>query len=177
MSQKTPIVQAQTPPTLPMSPPVPPKPAAYQPQALLINTDTETLSNHPSEQLVDLTPTTSAAPSSFADDPASLTPNETHDRQTSPANSYWSVNEWAMQHSGPAAFYSPPQSEAVGPAPNDLERAMSEMMEGSQAGSGEHASQAGTEDMDVLSDDDGPGISTPGSWTDVGSQVSEDLYS
>lgn len=45
--------------------------------------------------------------------------------------------------------------------------------EGSQADTGEHASQMGSEDLDVISED-GRGINTPGSWTEVGSQVSED---
>ena len=48
---------------------------------------------------------------------------------------------------------------------------------GSIAGDGERVSQMGSVgggwDSDM--DDDGPGISTPGSWTDVGSTVSEDL--
>lgn len=198
-------------PTLPApsiaSPPLPPKPAAYQPQALFINTtqskpanenETETISNHPSEDpLLNLTPTTSAAPSSFADDLASLTPNSTHPNgqpaaASSPSSpspsqqqSYWSVNEWAQQHSGPAAFYSPPpQSEAGAALPaGELERAMSEMMmsdseRGSLAGDdGERVSQMGSVagGWDSDADDDGPGISTPGSWTDVGSTVSEEL--
>ena len=204
-------------PTLPTSPfaspPLPPKPAAYQPQALFINTqhspedESGPLSQHPSDHSVNLTPITSVAPSSFADDLASLTPNSTHPNgrpATSPSpaqQSYWSVNEWAQQHSvaGPEAFYSPPQSEAgaiaaaaapaaAAPAAEDLERAMSEMMlsssskASSMAGDdGERVSQMGSVaggggggwDSDV--DDDGPAISTPGSWTDVGSNVSEDL--
>ena len=45
--------------------------------------------------------------------------------------------------------------------------------DGSQANSGEHASQMGSEDLDVISED-GRGVNTPGSWTEVGSQVSED---
>lgn len=45
--------------------------------------------------------------------------------------------------------------------------------EDSQAGSGEHASQMGSEDLDVISEE-GRDVNTPGSWTEVGSQVSED---
>ena len=135
----------------PASPPVPPKPAAYQPQRLLI--DTDEVSNHPSEQLVDLTPTTSA--SSAAVDLAEL--NEV----SQPARSnYWSVNEWA-QNNAPA-FYSPPLSER-----------MDNHTDGSHAETGEHASQIGSEDMDVMSDDEAR-ISTPSSWTEVGSQFSDD---
>ena len=150
-----------SPPTLsefPTSPPVPPKPAAYQPQRLLI--DTEEVSNRPSEQLLDLTPTTSA--SSAAADLAELN----NDSQSSRSN-YWSVNDWA-QNSVPA-FYSPPQSEAAGSVEENTES----HTEGSHAGSFEHASQVGSEDMDVMSDDEAQ-ISTPDSWTEVGSQFSED---
>lgn len=150
-----------SPPTFrdsPASPPVPPKPAAYQPQRLLI--DTDEVSNHPSEQLLDLTPTTSA--SSAAADLAELN----HDPQLSRSN-YWSVNEWAQN--GALAFYSPPQSEAAG----GIEERLENHTDGSHAGTGEHASQIGSEDMDVMSDDEAR-VSTPGSWTEVGSQVSDD---
>ena len=153
-STPTPPVASTSPPTLresPASPPVPPKPAAYQPQRLLV--DTDAVSNHPSEQLVDLTPTTSA--SSAAVDLADI--NEYS--QPSRSN-YWSVNEWA-QNNAPA-FYSPPMSER-----------MENHTEGSQAETGEHASQIGSEDMDVMSEDEAR-ISTPSSWTEVGSQFSDD---
>ena len=147
-------VSAASPPTLrdsPASPPVPPKPAAYQPQRLLI--DTDEVSNHPSEQLVDLTPTTSA--SSAAVDLAEL-----NDYSQPSRSNYWSVNEWA-QNNAPA-FYSPPLSER-----------MDNHTDGSHAETGEHASQIGSEDMDVMSDDEAR-ISTPSSWTEVGSQFSDD---
>ena len=149
-------------PISPVSPPVPPKPAAYQSQRLLIDTD-ET-SRHPSEELLDLTPTTSA--SSFNADLAELNNNQ----QPTQSN-YWSVNEWAENHAAP--FYSPPASVAQG-----IEERMDVQIgipatANSQAGSGEHASQMGSEDLDVMSDD-GARISTPGSWTEVGSQISED---
>ncbi len=150
-----------SPPTLrdsPASPPVPPKPAAYQPQRLLI--DTDEVSNHPSEQLLDLTPTTSAF--SAAADLAEL-----NDGPRPSRSNYWSVDEWA-QNSAPD-FYSPPQSEAAG----GIEERMEDRTDGSYAGTGEHASQVGSEDMDVMSDDEAR-VSTPGSWTEVGSQVSED---
>ena len=164
-----------TTPTLPISsasPPIPPKPAAYQPQRLVANTDTDTdtasyppsepqhprplidtdaLSNHPSEQLLDLTPTTSA--SSIHADLAEL--NEPLHPVNPAQSSYWSINEWA-ENAEP--FYSPPEA-TVGAA--------------LQSDSGEHASRVGSEDLDVMSED-GRGISTPGSWTEVGSQVSED---
>ena len=181
------------------SPPLPPKPAAYQPQALGLslnhstNNDERVVSDGANDNGLQLTPTTSAAPSSIADDFPCLTPQSTHPNgqpvalPSSPANnSYWSVDEWAQQHSvpGPEAFYSPPQTEARGGdlTRADLERAMSEMMMSSEnasmVGDGERVSQMGSVggggwDSDM--DDDGPGISTPGSWTDVGSTVSEDL--
>ena len=159
----TPTLPASSasPPTLrdsPASPPVPPKPTAYQPQSLLI--DTDEVSNHPSEQLVDLTPTTSA--SSAAADLAEL-----NDYPRPSRSNYWSVNEWAQN--GAPAFYSPPQSEAAG----GIEERMENHTVGSHAETGEHASQVVSENMDVMSDD-GARISTPGSWTEVGSQVSED---
>jgi len=144
-------------PTSPASPPVPPKPAAYQPQRLLI--DTEENSNHPSEQLLDLTPTTSA--SSANTDLAELSEHRYHSQ-----SSFWSVNEWA-QNSAPTGTYSPPRSEPAG-----IKESMEGIMFRSHGGSGEHASQIGSEDSDAMSDD-GTRISTPGSWTEVGSQVSE----
>ena len=159
----TPTLPASSasPPTLrdsPASPPVPPKPAAYQPQSVLI--DTDEVSNHPSEQLVDLTPTTSA--SSAVADLAEL-----NDYPRPSRSNYWSVNEWAQN--GAPAFYSPPQSEAAG----GIEERMENHTVGSHAETGEHASQVGSENMDAMSDD-GARFSTPGSWTEVGSQVSED---
>jgi len=158
--QEEPSSRSRTPtqPTSPASPPVPPKPAAYQPQRLLI--DTDEVSNHPAEQLLDLTPTTSA--SSANADLAELS----EDRRLS-QSSFWSVNEWT-HNSAPPAFYSPPRSEAAGIG-DTAERSTV----GSQIGSGEHTSQIGSEDLDMMSDD-GAHISTPGSWTEVGSQVSED---
>ena len=161
--EQDPPSRSQTPtlPVSPVSPPVPPKPEAYQPHRLLI--DTDELSSHPSEQLVDLTPTTSA--SSATADLAEL--NENHQPWRS---DYWSVNEWA-QSSPPADFYSPPTNDNVGHEESQ-EESLEANATGSQADGGEHASQVGSEDLDEFSDD-GAGISTPGSWTDVGSQFSE----
>ena len=148
-----------TPPASTASPPVPPKPAAYQPQRLLI--DTEEASNHPSEQLLDLTPTTSTS-SAWNSDLAELN----HDHQSTPSN-YWSVNEWA-QNSAPAAPHSPPRSEHAiieeEPEINGVD---------SHSHNEDLLSHTSSEDLDVLSDD-GVGVSTPGSWTEVGSLVSED---
>ncbi|KAL9100618.1 MAG: hypothetical protein Q9163_004034 [Psora crenata] len=147
-------------PTLPASPPVPPKPAAYQPQRLLI--DTDPASNHASEKTVGLTPTTSA--SSAAADLAELDQGE---RKFSPA-SYWSVDEWAQNHSV-HSLQSPPESSRA----SEMSRGVTPDLEGSLTGSLEHASQVGTDDMDIMSEF-GDGINTPGTWTEVGSQVSEE---
>ena len=147
-----------TPPVSPATPPVPQKPSAYQPQQLLI--DNEEASNHPSEQLVDLTPTTSASSPS-----ADLAELSDHHQSS---QSYWSVNEWA-RNSAPPAFYSPPRSEHAGID----ERIGSPVAETSNERR-ENASQIGSEDMDMMSDDD-IRVSTPDTWTEVGSQVSEHL--
>ncbi|KAK4697356.1 hypothetical protein P7C71_g700, partial [Lecanoromycetidae sp. Uapishka_2] len=141
----------------PTSPPIPPKPAAYRSQHLLI--DTDEVSNHPSESLLDLTPTTSTSS-------AAVDLNELNNNLHPSQSSYWSVNEWAESQA--ASFYSPPRSEVVA-----RENTMDNQNERSEAGSGEHASQAGTEEVEILSDD-GAGIITPSSWTEVGSQVSEE---
>ena len=115
-------------------------------------------SNHPSDQLVDLTPTTSTS-SAHHDDLSEL---------SNPAPSqplhYWSVNEWAETTS--ASFYTPPQSEAG--------------REAQQANTSTAADEATTaveqayseSDIDVVSEMS-EGRSTPGSWTEVGSVVSE----
>lgn len=152
-------------PTL-ASPPVPPKPAAYQPQTLLIDT-ADVVSNQPSEQLVSLTPTTSA--SSAAADLAELDQGDC--RQQASPESYLSVDEWAQEQSVHQSFQSPPQSlaEAFVHSRNN-NAAVAE--EGSVADSIEHASQAGTDDMDVMSEFE-DGINTPSTWTEVGSMASE----
>ena len=155
-------------PTL-TSPPVPPKPAAYQPQTFLIDT-TDVLSNHPSEQIINLTPTTTA--SSAAADLAELDQGDLRPQAASP-ESYLSVDEWAQEQSVHQSFHSPPQSLAdafiQSQQPHNNAALTSE---GSVADSVEHASQAGTEDMDVMSEFE-DGINTPSTWTEVGSMASE----
>ncbi|KAL8808835.1 MAG: hypothetical protein Q9223_003562 [Gallowayella weberi] len=168
-------------PASPAPPPVPPKepldhvpsgiasPTTQQPRLLI---DTDQVSNHPSEALVDLTPVTSA--SSIATDLSEL------DQQSHPSNhsqtNFWSVHEWAENSSAPAQFYTPPRSEAAGgeEGRNVAEEQSTNGDERSEAGSGERISRAGSvSDMDVMSQVSG--ISTPGSWTELGSQVSEDF--
>ncbi|KAL8758275.1 MAG: hypothetical protein Q9199_001628 [Rusavskia elegans] len=180
-SQRSRASSTATLPASPAPPPVPPKDPldpvrseltsrTQQPHRLLI--DTDDVSNHPSEALVDLTPTTSA--SSMAADLSEL------DQQSHPSNhsqsNFWSVHEWAENNSAPAQFYTPPRSE-VAPAYEEGEREeerSSDRDERSETGSGEDISRIeSVSDMDVMSQVSG--MSTPGSWTELGSQVSEDF--
>ncbi|MCJ1474478.1 hypothetical protein MMC13_003136 [Lambiella insularis] len=140
--------------TIPGSPPtsisVPQQPEEEQ---LLINT--EVASNHSSELLVDLTPTTSH--SSAHDDLSELSPQV-------PQNlGFYSVNEWAENST--ASFHSPPHSEAGYEEHNQSGQAVSD------TGTGEHVE--GMSDVDMISEA-GDGLYTPSSWTEVGSVVSEE---
>ncbi|KAL8973024.1 MAG: hypothetical protein Q9197_002521 [Variospora fuerteventurae] len=174
-------------PASPAPPPVPPKeplnPSPFEDRSqsprprLLI--DTEDLSNHPSEALVDLTPTTSAA--SVAADFSELD-QASHPSSHSQTN-FWSVHEWAENNSAPVQFYTPPvhfytppRSEAAaGESHRDTEEGSSSVGdERSETGSGERVGRVGSiSDMDFMSE--AGGVSTPSSWTEVGSQVSEDF--
>lgn len=169
---------------LPQSPPpVPPKEPLSDPSAqfprfpsenkqprLLV--DTDDISNHPSEALVDLTPTTSA--SSVAADLSEMNSHSHPSNHSDPG--FWSVHEWAENNSGPARFYTPPRSGAAAGEP-DEDRDDNRSSSGdvtSETGTGERISRAGSvSDMSAMSEVGG--ISTPGSWTEVGSQVSEDF--
>lgn len=162
--------------------PVPPMLTPGTPRTLHL--DTDELSNHPSEQLVDLTPTTSASASApmspHHEDLASLSPlspstveGDEEDEASPPAPWSMSINEWAE---GNASFYSAPQSQSshtdsAAVATEDLASNGGQITP-TISESGEHVSQIGSEDMDVLSDFGG--ISTPGTWTEVGSVVSDD---
>lgn len=144
--------------------------------------DTDNVSNHSSEQLLDLTSTTAAsAPTSpHHDDLASLSPSslcaDDDDEAPQPAPWSLSLNEWA--DNGNASFYSAPQSQS---SHSDSAAAVEHEQRVSEKGldtptvseSGEHVSHMGSDDMDVLSDFGG--VSTPGTWTEVGSVVSEDF--
>ncbi|KAL8783654.1 MAG: hypothetical protein Q9195_009328 [Heterodermia aff. obscurata] len=155
-------------PTIPASSPREPAPGT-----LLI--DTDDTSTHPSEQLVDLTPTSSptisSAISPHHDDLRSLSPISPSMPQEAPLPNPWpvSINEWAENTT--ASFYSAPQSqpdsqvEEVRDDGGALTPTISE--------SGEHVSQIGSEDLDVMSEIGG--ISTPGSWTEVGSDSGEEF--
>lgn len=150
----------------PSTPVIPTSPAPSNltqntPPALLI--DIETASNHPSEALLDLTPKTSTS-SGFHADLSTLSANTP---QSFP--NHWSVHEWAENNTSPGSA-SPPQSE----------RAVIEAEEAWAADAPDapvtrdHLSRAGSESgLDVWSEV-GERVSTPGSWTEVGSVVSED---
>ena len=140
--------------------------------------DTDEISNHPSEQLVDLTPTTSASvpTSPHQEDLASLSSSD-DDEAPPPAPWTMSIDEWAENAN--ASFYSAPQSQSTHSDPPAAAAAGHEEQESEKGAdtptiseSGEHVSQIGSDDMDVLSDFGG--ISTPGTWTEVGSVSSED---
>ncbi|MCJ1287981.1 hypothetical protein MMC26_007334 [Xylographa opegraphella] len=139
--------------TLPGSSPAV-EPASYQQQQQQSLVDTETVSNHPSELLVDLTPTTSN--SSARNDLSELT------AETPQHMNYFSVNEWAENST--ASFYSPPQSEVAYSAGGETTAAASD------AGTGEHVENLS--DVDMISDVGD--TYTPSSWTEVGSVVSEE---
>lgn len=157
--QPTPYSRSST-PTI-STPPEGQNTAPSPPSQLLVNTDE--ISNHPSEDLVDLTPTTSTSSGAHAD-LAELWAHSPLDAP--PGQQRWSVHEWA-ENAAPS-FYSPPQSDATG-----LED------DGNRTGfntpaTGDHLSRVGSEaNLDIWSDA-GDRISTPGSWTEVGSVVSED---
>ncbi|MCJ1431490.1 hypothetical protein MMC27_000843 [Xylographa pallens] len=130
-------------------------PVHFEQEHQTILVDTETTSNHPSELLVDLTPTTSN--SSAHNDLSELS------TETPQQMNYFSVNEWAENST--ASFYSPPQSDA---GHNEGEEGVAAA---SDAGTGEHVENMS--DVDMVSDVS-EGSYTPSSWTEVGSVVSEE---
>ncbi|KAL8832561.1 MAG: hypothetical protein Q9191_000185 [Dirinaria sp. TL-2023a] len=147
------------------------------PRTLLI--DTDEISNHPSEQLVDLTPTTSqaSAPTSpHREDLASLEPLSPPNDDEAPAPNPWSISIDDWPDNANASFYSAPVSQSTPSEHHAPVEHEEELGTGATtptiSESGEHVSQIGSDDMDVLSEIDG--ISTPGSWTEAGSVSSED---
>ena len=145
--------------TLPVSSPNTLEDSKHQDRQSAPLFNTEEASNHPSEQLLDLTPTTSR--SSMHNDGSDLA-----DKAPQPPN-YWSVNEWAENTSSP--FYTPPQSEGRGPTIANLNVDGNDT---THSGPGNGDEQASESELDIVSNIS-EGISTPGSWTDVGSVVSE----
>ena len=140
--------------------------------------DAEEFSNHPSEELVDLTPTTSVASLhemvQSPHSPQVLLPQSSF--QANQAN--LDINEWAQRST--ASFYSMPDPvnnhQSNGDQnETDLERGLREMISASEADSqseAEHVSKLGSEaDLDVMSEVSGM---TPSTWTEVGSVVSEE---
>ena len=126
--------------------------------ALLI--DTETASNHPSEALLNLTPTTSAS-SGFHADLSTLSANAPQS-----FSNHWSVHEWAENNTSPGSTAPPPSERAV------LEA--EEAWGAETPVTRERVSRTGSETgLDVWSEV-GERVSTPGSWTEVGSVVSDD---
>ncbi|KAI9874590.1 MAG: hypothetical protein M1830_009570 [Pleopsidium flavum] len=123
-------------------------------------TNPKTTSNHPSEQLLDLTPTTSSS----SHDPFSL---QTPPQPPIQPSNYFSVNEWAESTS--PSFYS----AVPDPGEQNRSEAREHPSAASLAGSGEDvgADSSTDGDLDVISEI--AGVSTPGSWTEVGSEVSE----
>ncbi|KAL8942775.1 MAG: hypothetical protein Q9216_001460 [Gyalolechia sp. 2 TL-2023] len=166
-------------PASPAPPPVPPKeplipsssevaPQTSQPRLLI---DTDDVSNHPSEALVDFTPTTSTSSAADLSELHQQSYPSTHSQ-----TNFWSVHEWAENNSTRAQFYTPPRSEAaLGEQDEEVEETRSSDEDGrSEIGSGERISRIGSiSDMDVMSEVSG--IDTQGSWSEVGSRVSEDF--
>lgn len=144
-------------PIIPTSP-APSHLTSHTQPALLI--DTEAASNHPSEALLDLTPTTSAS-SGFHADLSTLSANAPQS-----FSNHWSVHEWAENNTSPGSA-SPPQSER---AVLEVEKVWGT----DTPVTTERLSRTGSETgLDVWSEV-GERVSTPGSWTEVGSVVSED---
>ena len=158
-----------------LSPLLQPEPSSQR--NLLVNTDD--VSNHPSEELLDLTPTTSVA-SLPEMEQSSHNPHTVFPHAPQPlSQANLDINEWA--HRSTASFYSMPDPHVPQQAPannnndTEMERAMSEMISASEADSmseAEHVSKLGSEaDVDVMSE---ISAMTPSTWTEVGSVVSEE---
>lgn len=157
----------------------------------VLGIDTETISNHSSEALLDLTPTAS----NFSADHAEI--SEPPDLGTNLQDLSRSVHEWASNTTSP--FYSATLEEhpnRVGTAsdeesqshgePADAEvRSLSFVGTSSDEESQSHGESADAEvrslsfvgtNSDIESEDgQTTGTCTPGSWSEIGSVVSEDF--
>jgi hypothetical protein len=129
-----------------------------RPSPLTLAIDTEAVSTHPSEALLDLTPTTSTSSAAHAGLPDSFVSVATN-------RNPWSVHEWAENTS--SSFYYPPPSEGTGTDHEESGFAT--------PASGEHLSHVGSDTNSDVWSEDGTRNGTPGSWTEVGSVVSEDF--
>ena len=155
---------------------------------LMVNTGSEdAASSHESEIVVDLTPTTSVALSAsgtlLSSSPIltptstnhpNIQPSEQGPRQFQEPASFQSIQEWASTAStGPASFYSPPESEHRS---HDVDTASDSSSQGTSTmlsiiGTNDVESE-GAENLDTLSDADS--LSAPSSWSEVGSMMSEE---
>lgn len=127
--------------------------------------DTDIISNHSSEALIDLTPTTSNASTADAEIPDSLIPLPT--RQDSP----WSFHEWAESTS--SSFHSFPLEEHPSSAGNDSdeESPIHEEIDADVRS----LSHVGTNSDTESDDGQTTGTRTPAGWSEIGSVVSEDF--
>lgn len=153
--------RSSTPTLAPSPPPSTPVPARQS----TLHVDMESLSNHPSEALIDLTPTTSFT----SPEEPELFSFSHHSSQT-PPQSHRSVHEWAENTNGAAVFYSSLQSQNA--AVIEVEDPwVTNASEAGDAGGGSH----GGSDREIDSwSDIGDPCATPDSWTEAGSVTSED---
>jgi hypothetical protein len=123
----------------------------------LLIPDIDAVSTHPSDVLVDLTPTTSRRSSIHHPE------EELTDAEAIQQTHYQSVHQWA-ESSAAESFYSPPESDVDQNSTAPASRALSE------TGSIDHVGFES--DIDMVSEA-GDGTNTPNTWTDVGSVVSD----
>ena len=127
--------------------------------------DTETISNHSSEALIDLTPTTSnssAAHFALAEPLISLPEHQ---------DPSWSVHEWAESTS--ASFHSLPSEEHLSHVRNDSDE--ESLSHGEIDADVRSLSRVGTNSDTDSEDGQTTGTCTPGSWSEIGSVISEDF--
>lgn len=148
-------------PTLPNSPV---KERSDHNTLIPLELEAEVISNHSSEALIDLTPTTTHSSAAHAGFPELSFPSSSH-------RNPWSVHEWAENTS--SAFYS----ASSGEQPNQVTNGSDvESLNGVEAESdAESLIRVGT-NSDVRSEDSfGTGTRTPGSWSEIGSVLSEEF--
>lgn len=153
--------RSSTPTLAPSPPPSTPVPARQS----TLHVDMETLSNHPSEALIDLTPTASFT---SAEEPELF--SFSHHSSQTPPQSHRSVHEWAENATGAAVFYSSLQSQNA--AVIEVEDPW--VTNASEAGDTVSIPHGGSDrEIDSWSDIGDP-CATPDSWTEAGSVTSED---
>jgi len=92
-------------------------------------------------------------------------------------SAFASIHAWA-DNSHHASFYSPLPVTPAAPLsvvsePEDLDGQVTPTDSASLAGSGEDVGREDASSVDDVMSEEGDGIHTPGSWTEVGSVVSE----